>query len=211
MKKYVCLILLSLITGCATRKTPAPIENITSAPEYLQSHKSVEENTGGNSDTKLGSLNDETVKTEPAKASAPATTTVSQPVKSPAPVTPLPSADTGAIWVNPTEGAITHKFTPTNKGIDYSGKLGQNINAINDGKVLYSGNGLKGYGNLIIIKHNNIYLSAYAHNQKNLVNVGDTVKRGQKIATMGQENGKPILHLEVRQSGKPIDPLTLIK
>ena len=204
MNKYAYLILsLGLISGCATRTTPAPIVNATTAPDYLQSHSSKTVSTGNSSDTKLDSLNDDNVKTEPVKQ-------VQQSGQPKQLVAQMP-ATSGTIWDIPTTGTVVHKFTTVSKGIDYSGKLGQNVNAINGGKVLYSGNGLKGYGNLIIIKHDNVYLSAYAHNHNNLVQVGDIVKRGQKIATMGRDNGKPILHLEVRQSGKPIDPLTLIK
>jgi murein DD-endopeptidase MepM/ murein hydrolase activator NlpD len=115
-------------------------------------------------------------------------------------------------WMAPTTGTVIQGFTSSNKGIDYSGKLGQPIYAVNSGKVVYSGDGLKGYGNLIIIKHDKMYLSAYAHNKTNLVREGMIVKRGQKIALMGQgdDSKTPVLHFEIRQNGKPIDPAGLI-
>ncbi len=202
MRKHIIwLLFLAGFTGCATRNTPAPIINATTAPTEEQAKPE----TAPTNSTSLGTLNDDTVQTEPVKP-------LPQPTTQAKPVAVLqPSSPTSNQWIIPTSGAVTHKFTPASKGIDYTGKIGQSINAINDGKVLYSGNGLKGYGNLIIIKHDALYLSAYAHNQANLVKVGDMVKRGQKIATMGTDNGKADLHLEIRQNGKPIDPLTLIK
>ena len=116
------------------------------------------------------------------------------------------------VWNMPTSGNIIQTFKQNGKGINIAGVEDQSINAIGDGKVLYSGNGLKGYGNLIIIKHDNIYLSAYAHNKTNLVKQGAAVKSGQKIATMGKNgSGKAVLHFEIRKNGKPIDPLTMIK
>ena len=204
-KQFIGLLLLGMLTSCATRTTPAPIINATNAQNDTQSNVSTPNNTN-NSDTSLGTVDNEKVQTEATKP----TPVPVQPQDQAKPVV-TPPVTTGNNWIAPTNGAVTNKFTPASKGIDYTGKVGQNVNAVNDGKVLYSGNGLKGYGNLIIIKHDAVYLSAYAHNQSNLVKVGDTVKRGQKIATMGTDNGKADLHLEIRQNGKPIDPLTLIK
>lgn len=114
-------------------------------------------------------------------------------------------------WMWPTAGAVVSQFSlkqPINKGIDISGKYGQPIYAANSGKVVYSGNGIHGYGNLIIIKNSTEYLSAYAHNKSNLVKEGQWVKKGQKIATMGYGNStKPELHFEIRYAGKPVNPL----
>ena len=93
------------------------------------------------------------------------------------------------------------------KGIDIAGKLGQPVMASANGKVVYSGSGLRGYGKLIIIKHNNTFLSAYAHNNKILVKEGQRVSRGQKIAEMGRTDARQVeLHFEVRRYGKPVDP-----
>ena len=95
-----------------------------------------------------------------------------------------------------------------NKGIDIAGKAGDPVFAAADGKVVYAGSGLRGYGNLIIIKHNNTYLTAYAHNQTLLAKEDQVVKRGQKIAEMGNSDADQVkLHFEVRRQGKPVDPM----
>ena len=109
----------------------------------------------------------------------------------------------------PTQGKLIAGFSEPakRKGIDISGKLGQPVVASAAGKVVYSGSGLRGYGKLIIIKHNKTYLSAYAHNDKLLVKEGQTVTRGQKIAEMGNTDADQVkLHFEVRYHGKPVDP-----
>lgn len=114
-------------------------------------------------------------------------------------------------WLLPTQGKVVSKFAQgktSNNGVDIVGKLGQSIIAIAAGKVVYSGNGLKGYGRLIIVKHNKSFLSAYGHNEKLLVKEDDVVKKGQRIATMGSKDGNtPLLHFEIRRNGKPVDPL----
>lgn len=95
-----------------------------------------------------------------------------------------------------------------NKGIDISGRVGQTIYAAATGEVVYAGNGLLGYGNLVIINHNETYLSAYAHNRKILVQEGQKIKIGQKIAEMGRsETSNPMLHFEIRKNGEPVDPM----
>jgi len=94
-----------------------------------------------------------------------------------------------------------------NKGVDIGGAAGDPVLAAAEGKVVYAGAGLRGYGNLIILKHNNTYLTAYAHNQSLLVKEDQTVKRGQKIAEMGNSDADRVkLHFEVRKQGKPVDP-----
>jgi len=114
-------------------------------------------------------------------------------------------------WQRPANGKIIKKFNRQlndAKGIDIAGKYREAIVASADGKVVYSGNGLISYGNLIIIKHNKTFLSAYAYNEKLLVNEGDDVRAGQKIAEMGRkDNLSPRLHFEIRKNGKPDDPL----
>jgi murein DD-endopeptidase MepM/ murein hydrolase activator NlpD len=98
-----------------------------------------------------------------------------------------------------------------NKGIDIAGKLGDSVMAAADGRVVYAGAGLRGYGNLIILKHSNTYLTAYAHNQALLVKEEQTVKQGQKIAEMGNSDADRIkLHFELRRQGKPVDPLKFL-
>jgi lipoprotein NlpD len=119
----------------------------------------------------------------------------------------------GIGWQWPTEGVIVGSFSPGNgkKGLDIRGKLGQSVIAAADGNVVYSGSGLIGYGNLVIIKHNDTYLSAYGHNRRLLVKEGAAVKQGEKIAEMG-DSGKEgvILHFEIRRDGKPVNPLTYL-
>ena len=112
-------------------------------------------------------------------------------------------------WAWPTLGKIIKTDTPISKnGIDISGTLRQDVNAAANGQVVYSGSGLLGYGRLIIIKHNDTYLSAYAHNNELLVKEGDRVAVGQTIARMGQtSNGRTILHFEIRKNGQPVDPV----
>ena len=112
-------------------------------------------------------------------------------------------------WSMPTSGTLISEFSESasRKGIDIAGKLGQAIVASSAGKVVYSGNGLRGYGKLIIIKHNKTYLSAYAHNDQLLVKEGQNVNRGQKIAEMGNTDTDQVsLHFEIRRFGKPVDP-----
>ncbi|MGD0465930.1 MAG: peptidoglycan DD-metalloendopeptidase family protein [Gammaproteobacteria bacterium] len=118
-------------------------------------------------------------------------------------------------WTWPAYGKIIKQFINSgpNKGngIDIVGKKGDPIMSTASGKVVYSGNNLRGYGNLIIIKHKEDFLSAYAHNEKNLVKEQQEVAKGQQIATMGDsEANKVVLHFEVRYKGKPIDPLQVL-
>lgn len=112
-------------------------------------------------------------------------------------------------WVWPASGKVLAGFNEGgSKGIDIGGRSGQPVVAAAPGKVVYSGNNLRGYGNLVIIKHNKTYLSAYAHNSRILVKEGQTVSRGQKIAEMGKTDADNVkLHFEIRRLGKPVDPL----
>ncbi|TXI19559.1 MAG: LysM peptidoglycan-binding domain-containing protein [Nitrosomonas sp.] len=113
-----------------------------------------------------------------------------------------------AEWIWPTNGSLLSSFSKNSKGVKISGQAGQPILASADGEVVYSGHGLRGYGNLIIIKHNNTFLSAYAHNSKLLVKEGESVKKGQKIAEMGNtDTDTTQLHFEIRKHGKPVDPM----
>ena len=112
-------------------------------------------------------------------------------------------------WMWPAKGNVLRRFSgaTTQKGIDIAGMEGTPIYAAADGVVAYSGNSLKGYGNLIIIKHKKNFLTAYAHNRKNMVKEGEKVVMGQRIAEMGRSGTDKVkLHFEVRQDGKPIDP-----
>jgi lipoprotein NlpD len=127
---------------------------------------------------------------------------------------PIPTAATrnvaGVNWRWPTAGTVARGFNAgdTRKGILVAGTPGQPVRASASGTVVYSGNGLIGYGELIIIKHNDRMLSAYAHNRERNVVEGDTVQAGQQIATLGRnERDEPVLHFEIRRDGQPVDPI----
>lgn len=109
----------------------------------------------------------------------------------------------------PVRGALLNTFDDSkNKGINIGGTAGEAVKAAAEGRVVYAGNGLRGYGNLIIIKHDATYLTAYAHNRALMVKEGDAVTKGQKIAEMGNsDSDRVMLHFEVRRQGKPVDPL----
>tara|TARA_B100000989_G_scaffold299060_1_gene292705 strand:+ start:19387 stop:20121 length:735 start_codon:yes stop_codon:yes gene_type:complete len=114
-------------------------------------------------------------------------------------------------WQWPAQGKVVGRYSAqgvANKGIDIANRRGTPIKASSGGEVVYSGHGIRGYGNLIIIKHSPEYLSAYAHNDQNLVKEGQRVKAGQKIASMGSTGSQTVgLHFEIRRAGKPVDPL----
>jgi lipoprotein NlpD len=144
-------------------------------------------------------------------ASGPRGTTAA-PVASLPPVapTPAPAGEEDVPWGWPTPGNATVLASfdeQKNKGLDIAGKPGDPVLASADGRVVYAGAGLRGYGNLIILKHNNTYLSAYAHNQTLLVKEDQTVRKGQKIAEMGSSDADRVkLHFEIRRQGRPVDP-----
>jgi lipoprotein NlpD len=117
------------------------------------------------------------------------------------------------VWIAPTSGKVIGEFSESanRKGVDIAGKVGQPVYASAGGKVVYSGSGLRGYGKLIIIKHNKTYISAYAHNDKILVKERQQVTKGDKIAEMGNTDSEQVkLHFEIRKFGKPIDPSKLL-
>lgn len=131
------------------------------------------------------------------------------------PVAPAPAVASGpVVWIWPTDGRIVGSYVPgdpTRQGLDIAGKPGQPVRTAADGVVVYSGAGLVGYGELIIVKHNDEWLSAYGHNRRRLVAEGQAVKSGQQIAELGRSGaGRDMLHFEIRHSGKPVDPLPLL-
>lgn len=114
-------------------------------------------------------------------------------------------------WAWPTNGKAMVSFSESSKGVDIAGKTGQAVFAAAAGKVVYAGSGLRGYGKLIIIKHSKAYLSAYAHNNQLSVKEGESVKKGDKIAEMGNSDADQVkLHFEIRRYGKPVDPTRYI-
>lgn len=128
-----------------------------------------------------------------------------------APASTTEAVDEEAVdWAWPVQGDLVYRYGDSGrlKGIGIGGKAGQPVSAAADGRVVYSGSGLRGYGRLLIVKHNEAYLSVYAHNQKLLVKEGERVRRGQKIAEMGDSDAsRVLLHFEMRRFGKPVDPL----
>jgi lipoprotein NlpD len=142
--------------------------------------------------------------TQPASA-APAS---AAPTTASSETRPAPATDTEINWIWPTNGVVLAGFDDVkNKGLDIGGAAGDPVLAAADGRVVYVGAGLRGYGNLIILKHNNVYLTAYAHNQTLLVKEDQSVLKGQKIAEMGNSDADRVkLHFEVRRQGKPVDP-----
>ncbi len=138
-------------------------------------------------------------------AAPPARVEAPKAVSKPVDTSPPEEENVGFIW--PTEGRVTSSFDAGKKGIDIAGKSGQAVIASGSGKVMYAGSGIRGYGNLVIVKHTSNLLSAYAHNKTILVKEGQTVTRGEKIAEMGNSDSDSVkLHFEIRQQGKPVDP-----
>jgi lipoprotein NlpD len=169
---------------------------------------------GNDSGTATRPVGSARVEPRPLDAKAPAGT-ASAPA-APVGVAAAPAAPAGAdeevTWQWPASGGVLSGFDEgRTKGLAIAGKPGDPVLAAADGRVVYAGSGLRGYGNLVILKHNNTYLTAYAHNQVLLVKEDQTVRRGQKIAEMGSTDADRVqLHFEVRRQGKPIDPSKLL-
>lgn len=225
MKRIIILLMGALVFGgCATRTTNAPIVNVTAANGALQSTPvaatpATTTTASATSDSaKLGSLTDTQVvaengaNTQAASTKSANSTANSNTTTQAAPERRAKINSSASAWFMPVENAkVITPFSPQSKGVDFALSVGFPVYAVQAGKVVYSGNGLKGYGNLIIIKHANNYLSAYAHNQNNLVKEKTMVKKGQKIATVGNgDDGSGLLHFEIRKDGKPIDPMPLL-
>lgn len=141
---------------------------------------------------------------KPAPAPSPAVTAAP-----PAAAGTAASADDEKLsWMWPSDGRVIATFDEgKNKGVDIAGKAGQQVVAAGAGKVMYAGSGIRGYGNLVIVKHSNSLLSAYAHNRTIVVKEGQSVTKGQMIAEMGDSDADSVkLHFEIRQQGKPVDP-----
>lgn len=196
MKKILLLMLVFDLISCATRKIPAPIVNVTSVSKYIKNNTNINENN--HNDGNISTLDDNKVTVTIHKSESKIINKVEDRVEN--------KIIDSSKWLLPTQGKIVKGFSNTTKGIDFSGNVGQDIVAVSNGKVLYSGTA-KGYGHLVIIKHDKEYLTAYALNQENYVKTGDTVTKGQKIAIMG---GAKLLHFELRMNGKPVDPATKI-
>ena len=155
-----------------------------------------------------------TVKPLKSAAATPAPQKMAEPAAEPKIEAVKPDAPPPGIRLSwPAKGKVVEDFVDgKNKGIDIAGKLGDPIQAASDGRVVYAGNSLRGYGNLVIVKHDNTYLTAYAHNRNLLVKEGDAVRKGQTIAEMGDTDANSVrLHFELRVNGKPVDPLPFLQ
>ncbi len=199
--------------GRSSSDGAAPVVVAGSAPVGTGSAPVV---TGSNSPS---SSYRRTIITRPVGAPTPGTVTAPANSTTAAPVTPTPTpvpagqrSSTGWAW--PANGVLISKFASNsslNKGVDIAGELGQPVFAASDGSVVYAGSGLRGYGELIIIKHSETYVSAYGHNRRLLVREGQQVKAGQQIAEMGSTGTDRVkLHFEIRSQGKPVDPLQFL-
>ncbi|MBD8527524.1 peptidoglycan DD-metalloendopeptidase family protein [Pseudomarimonas arenosa] len=162
-------------------------------------------------------------RTEPTPPIAPAQSPPVQPAPAavapvveppPKPAVPAPLSDGPLRWRWPTDGKVISSFLagdPTRQGINLAGSAGDPVLAAAQGVVVYSGSGLIGYGELVIIKHDDTWLSAYGHNRKRLVAEGDTVHGGQQVAEMGRSGAsRDMLHFEVRKNGRPVDPMNVL-
>ncbi|WP_322803113.1 peptidoglycan DD-metalloendopeptidase family protein [Vibrio alfacsensis] len=188
-------------------KKPAPVTKPATVAKSTNSSKS---STQKPTKTTTNVVKKQPPKTvEQSKSKEYVGTKVNQNIKPKPPVTTAKS-DKVSKWLWPTKGRVISNFSAGeqgNKGIDIAGQRGQSIVSTAPGTVVYSGNALRGYGNLIIVKHNDNYLSAYAHNDKLLVSEGQSVTGGQKIATMGSSGSKSVrLHFEIRYQGKSVNP-----
>lgn len=155
--------------------------------------------------------------TPPPRQSTPSRTPSSRTPPAPASraSAPVPTVVAGPLaWNWPTDGQVVGSYVagdPTRQGLDIAGKSGQPVRTAADGVVVYSGAGLVGYGELVIVKHNDEWLSAYGHNRQRLVAEGEAVKSGQQIAELGHSGAsRDMLHFEIRRNGKPVDPLPLL-
>ena len=211
---------LSLINNNKSKKRTKKTATVVTKP-LTKSPKFISKNSSGKS--KTNPVSKPTGKpTTQKKNSKPVTKPISKPVNKPVskpikkpikkPSQQAPSSNSKWIW--PVKGRIISSFSNTDatrKGIDIKASIGDSVYASNNGIVVYSGNGLLGYGELIIIKHSDSLLSAYANNSKRLVNEGDSVKQGVVIAKSGKaSDGTPLLHFEIRKNGKPVNPVNFL-
>jgi lipoprotein NlpD len=153
----------------------------------------------------------------PAPSSVPSASSAERPAppvaiqREPSPPTPTAAPASALAWRWPADGTVSSRYAPgeaTRQGIDIDGREGAPVRAAADGVVVYSGSGLVGYGELVIVKHNDAWLSAYGHNRTRLVSEGQRVSAGQPIAEMGHTGAShDMLHFEIRYNGKPVDPL----
>lgn len=189
-------------TASATKSSPKKVSSSSSQNSQKTATKKVDQSKTKEYGESKGKQNVNNTKPNTAKQS----TAQAKPKPKPAPS----STAKVSSWIWPTKGRVIKNFSAGdqgNKGIDIAGQRGQAIVATAKGTVVYSGNALRGYGNLVIVKHNDSYLSAYAHNDRLLVSEGQNVNAGQKIATMGSSGTNSVrLHFEIRYQGQSVNP-----
>lgn len=227
------------LVGCTSRTTRAPVTDMTTAPSTTAAKGGTYVVRAGDTLYKIAQANGIDVArlaqlnniTDPSQlrvgqvlrldgdTPAPGGPAVATPVTPIKPVEPVGTATTAArasdanliSWGWPTNGKVIQGFNASTKGIDLEGSPGDPVQAAADGKVMYAGNGVRGLGNLILLGHSNGFITAYAHNQELLVKTGQEVKKGAKIATVGQtDTTSPRLHFEVRRRGTPVNPLSYL-
>jgi lipoprotein NlpD len=212
----VILLLTAFMVGCANPRMPAPVET-RSVPKNVPTLQSASGESRSSSSSKVAPPSQgraavaSSAPASPAAAASPSSSSATPPAASDrAAVDRVVTPGVQFAW--PTPGKILTNFSdPGYKGIALAGKEGDPVLAASDGRVVYSGSGLRGYGNLVIVKHDGDFLTAYAHNKSIMVTEGQSVKRGQKIAELGMtDTDTPKLHFEVRRSGKPVDPIAYL-
>jgi lipoprotein NlpD len=229
------VIVTSLLAGCASRTTQAPVTDMsggTIAPAtggtYVVKagdtlYKIAQANNIEVAElTRLNNISDPSQlrigqvlrldSSGPAPAPAVATPVPVTPVKPVEPTSSARASDANVInWSWPATGKIIQSFNANTKGIDIAGATGDPVLAAADGKVMYAGNGVRGLGNLILLGHSDGFITAYAHNQTLLVKTGEQIKKGAKIAAIGQtDTSSPRLHFEIRRRGTPVNPMSYL-
>ena len=235
----IAVVLLAVLAGCASRGTQAPVADMSSGTASVPSSGlyvvrpgdtlykiSQAYNIDVNTLVQLNNISDPTQlrvgqtlrlngdapKVAGASGMGTSGAASSAPAKPAEPAKPSRAGDAGLIsWGWPAQGKVIQGFSSNTKGVDIAGKVGDPVLAAASGKVMYAGNGVRGLGNLVLIGHSNSFITAYAHNEKLLVKTGQEVKKGDRIALMGQtDTTSPRLHFEIRRSGTPVNPLAYL-
>lgn len=232
------VVATTILAGCASRSTKAPVTDMSGGPVAPATGGTYVVRPGDTlykiaqangmevgTLTRLNNITDPSQlrvgqvlrldSSGPAPAPVPPSTATTAPVTPVAPAEPVAVArasDASAInWAWPASGKIIQSFNANTKGIDIAGAAGEPVHAAADGKVMYAGNGVRGLGNLILLGHSDGFITAYAHNQALLVKTGQQIKKGAKIAAIGQtDTTSPRLHFEIRRRGTPVNPLSYL-
>ncbi len=190
--RLVVVIVCLQLAGCQHKANYAPVMDISTAKTHYKPH------------VISRPVESDPVQIKPVKHRQVSMNTIAAPAKAKL------TSDDAPSWVSPANGKIVALYSAKHRGIGISGQLGDPVYAISSGNIAYAGNGLRGYGNLIIIKHDHEYLSTYAYNKTIKVKAGDWVKKGQIIGQMGyKDKNKVMLYFELRRHGQPIDPLSI--